>query len=224
MVCWLCDGRTSHWTGPLPWIRLYPALCNIIVTLILLLYCTFGSLSLDWDDILDRDHLNRILQICGTPDPELMAKIESAPVSGTSLSLPPFLLLSLPPSFSLSLSLSDTIPLPLSLLTHTLSLSSLSSFSQARQYVETQPKYEKKDFTQFFVGASPTAVDVLTLLLNMDPDKRPTAEQALEHKYFQKYHMPKDEVCNGYNDIVHVCVHWYSKLSSFEKSDVHDFE
>ncbi len=120
---------------------------------------------------IDRDHLNRILQICGTPDPELMSKIESAPVSRTSLS--PSLSLSLPPY------------------SHTLSPLS----PQARQYVEAQPKYEKKDFTQFFVGASPTAIDVLILLLNMDPDKRPTAEQALEHRYFAKYHMPKDEVC-----------------------------
>ena len=119
-----------------------------------------------------------------------------------SPSLHPFLLLSrgLPPP-----------PLP----THPLSL--LPSISQARQYVEAQPKYEKKDFTQFFVGASPTAVDLLTLLLNMDPDKRPTAEQALGHRYFQKYHMPKDEVCEG----IIMCV---LKLSSFERSDVHDFE
>ena len=76
-----------------------------------------------------------------------------------------------------------------------LSLSLLpSSLLQARQYVEAQPKYTKKDFKQFFVGASPLAVEVLTLLLDMDPDKRPTAEQALEHQYFAKYHMPKDEV------------------------------
>ena len=80
--------------------------------------------------------------------------------------------------------------------THTsLSLSlSLSLCGQARQYVEAQPKYVKKDFKQFFVGASPMAVEVLTLLLDMDPDKRPTAEQALQHPYFSKYHMPKDEV------------------------------
>ena len=38
------------------------------------------------------------------------------------------------------------------------------------------------------------AVDLLSLLLNMDPDKRPTAELALQHSYFAKYHMPKDEV------------------------------
>ena len=47
------------------------------------------------------------------------------------------------------------------------------------------------------------AVDVLTLLLNMDPDKRPTAEQALQHPYFAKYHMPKDEVRT---ECVCVCV------------------
>ena len=124
--------------------------------------------SLDYDT-LDRDHPNRILQICGTPDPDLMAKIESAPVSW--------------------------IILHTHLHTHTHTHTHTLTLSQARQYVEAQPKYVKKDFTQFFVGASPTAVNLLTLLLNMDPDKRPTAEKALEHTYFEKYHMPKDEVC-----------------------------
>ena len=110
-----------------------------------------------------------------------MAKIESAPVSKWYY----FLL-----SFSVSVTRSLSLPLSLS---HTQFLP-LLSIPQARQYVEAQPKYVKKDFTQFFVGASPTAVDLLTLLLNMDPDKRPTAEQALQHQYFSQYHMPKDEV------------------------------
>lgn len=36
----------------------------------------------------DRDHLNKILQICGTPDSELMDKIESASVSHADFPLP----------------------------------------------------------------------------------------------------------------------------------------
>ena len=109
-----------------------------------------------------------------------------------------------------SLPLSISLPLSLSPLLSSLPLLSLPLPSpsllplQARQYVEAQPKYTKKDFKQFFVGASPLAVEVLTLLLHMDPDKRPTAEQALEHQYFSKYHMPKDEV--GVSYIHHVTV------------------
>ena len=59
-------------------------------------------------NVLDRDHLNRILQICGTPDPELMAKIESAPVSNIA-----------PLSLSLSLSLFHSLTHSLTLSTHT---------------------------------------------------------------------------------------------------------
>ena len=40
----------------------------------------------------------------------------------------------------------------------------------------------------------------------MDPDKRPTAEQALTHPYFEKYHMPKDEVSMCVCVCVCVCV------------------
>lgn len=38
------------------------------------------------------------------------------------------------------------------------------------------------------------AIELLTQLLQMDPDRRPDAEQALKHDYFSKYHLPKDEV------------------------------
>lgn len=38
------------------------------------------------------------------------------------------------------------------------------------------------------------AIEVLTQLLEMDPDRRPNAEQALNHPYYAKYHLPKDEV------------------------------
>ena len=135
---------------------------------------------------LDRDHLNRILQICGTPDPELMAKIESAPVGNTH-------------THTHTCMHEHTHA-------HTHTHTHTHTHSQARQYVEDQPKYAKKDFQQFFVGASTMAVNLLTLLLTMDPDKRPTAEQALQHPYFSKYHMPKDEVHCITNSTYHMTI------------------
>lgn len=60
--------------------------------------------------------------------------------------------------------------------------------------MESLPPYPKKDFQQFFVGANPLAIELLTQLLEIDPDRRPSAEQALNHTYFSKYHLPKDEV------------------------------
>ncbi len=45
-----------------------------------------------------------------------------------------------------------------------------------------------------FADANPLATSVLSQLLQLDSDKRPTAEQALEHPYFASYHDPEDEV------------------------------
>ena len=59
------------------------------------------------------------------------------------------------------------------------------------------PKFPRRDFSKFFVGASPTAVDLLEKLLVMDPDHRLTAEQALAHPYFANYADPDDEVREG---------------------------
>ena len=91
----------------------------------------------------DREHLTRVVQICGTPDKALMDKIDN---------------------------------------------------ESARSYVASLPHYPRKDFMSFFVGANPTAVDLLGQLLDMDPDKRPTAAEALDHPYLAKYHDPEDEV------------------------------
>lgn len=41
---------------------------------------TVSNLSLNFN-FKDRDHLNTILQICGTPDEEMMSKIDSEDVS-----------------------------------------------------------------------------------------------------------------------------------------------
>ena len=56
------------------------------------------------------------------------------------------------------------------------------------------PKFQRRDFSKFFVGASAMAVDLLEKLLVMDPDRRLTAEQALAHPYFGNYADPDDEV------------------------------
>ena len=64
----------------------------------------------------------------------------------------------------------------------------------ARSYVASLPHYPRRDFLLFFVGANPTAVELLGQLLDMDPDKRPTAAEALDHPYLAKYHDLEDEV------------------------------
>ena len=56
------------------------------------------------------------------------------------------------------------------------------------------PKFPRRDFSKFFVGANPVAVDLLQKLLVMDPDRRLSAEEALAHPYFANYADPDDEV------------------------------
>ena len=105
----------------------------------------------------DREHLMRIVQICGTPEKVMMDKIDN---------------------------------------------------ESARSYLASLPHYPKKDFFSFFVGANPNAIDLLLRLLDMNPDKRPTAEQALSHSYLAKYHDPDDEVTHTHTHRVasYICV------------------
>lgn len=44
-----------------------------------------------------------------------------------------------------------------------------------------------------FRGANPLAIDLLEKMLELDADKRITAEQALAHSYLEKYADPNDE-------------------------------
>lgn len=71
-------------------------------------------------------------------------------------------------------------------------LSRISS-EEARNYIKNVPKMQRIDFKQFFNHASPLAIDFLEKTLNLDPDLRPNAEQAMQHPYFQKFHDPNDE-------------------------------
>jgi len=71
-------------------------------------------------------------------------------------------------------------------------LSKITS-EEARNYIRSLPKMEKKNFSEVFSGASPLAIDLLEKMLELDADKRITAEQTLAHPYLAQYADPSDE-------------------------------
>lgn len=67
------------------------------------------------------------------------------------------------------------------------------SSESARNYIKSLPAMKKRDFRDVFRGANPLAIDLLEKMLELDSDKRITAEKALAHSYLEKYADPNDE-------------------------------
>ena len=53
----------------------------------------------------------------------------------------------------------------------------------ARKFMNGLPKLSKKDFSLKFPNANPKALELLDDLLQFNPDKRPSVEEALRHNY-----------------------------------------
>jgi p38 MAP kinase len=69
---------------------------------------------------------------------------------------------------------------------------------EARNYIKSLKVMKKKDFKQVFKGANPLAIDLLEKMLELDAEKRITAEEALAHPYLAQYADPSDEpVCDS---------------------------
>lgn len=67
------------------------------------------------------------------------------------------------------------------------------SSESARNYIKSLKVMKRRDFKDVFRGANPLAIDLLEKMLELDADKRITAEQALAHPYLEKYSDPSDE-------------------------------
>jgi len=71
-------------------------------------------------------------------------------------------------------------------------LSKITS-EEAILYIRSLPQMDKKDFQAEFPGANPQAIDLLEKMLEVDADKRITAEETLAHPYLAEYAAPTDE-------------------------------
>ena len=75
---------------------------------------------------------------------------------------------------------------------------------EAKNYINSLPKMEKKNFNSVFEGANHVAIDLLEKMLEIDPDKRITAEQTLAHPYLSQVSCLQtnfDDNCNIFNSV-----------------------
>ncbi|NXK59663.1 MK12 kinase, partial [Sylvietta virens] len=63
----------------------------------------------------------------------------------------------------------------------------------AKNYIKSLPKVQKKDFASILKYANPLAVNLLEKMLVLDAEKRVTAAEALMHPYFEPIHDPEEE-------------------------------
>ncbi|KAM4783959.1 mitogen-activated protein kinase 12 isoform 7-T7 [Cyanocitta cristata] len=64
----------------------------------------------------------------------------------------------------------------------------------AKNYIKSLPKVQKKDFASILKYANPLALNLLEKMLVLDAEKRVTAAEALMHPYFEPIHDPEEEI------------------------------
>lgn len=57
----------------------------------------------------------------------------------------------------------------------------------------------KKSFEEMMADAPKDAIDLCKKLLQFNPDKRITADEALRHPYVSRFHNPKEEISLNYD-------------------------
>jgi len=64
----------------------------------------------------------------------------------------------------------------------------------AATMLESLPETQPRSLASMFPNAPEDALDILSKLLQFNPNKRITADQALEHPYLEQFHNPEEEI------------------------------
>jgi serine/threonine protein kinase len=64
---------------------------------------------------------------------------------------------------------------------------------QAKEWVMNQKKHDKVDLREAWPELPAELVDLFDKMLELDPQKRITAKNALQHPFFEELHDPEDE-------------------------------
>lgn len=71
------------------------------------------------------------------------------------------------------------------------------SASKARSYIKALPYAPTANLHKMFPGATPDAIDLLKKMLQFDPRKRITVDEALQHPWLKELHNPQAEPTAG---------------------------
>ncbi len=72
----------------------------------------------------------------------------------------------------------------------------INSIGNANEYIKSLKKSPSKDIDSLYPAADKEAIDLLKRMLQFNPKKRCTAEEALEHDFFKAIRQEDMEVCS----------------------------